>query len=201
MSDMKKEFEKALTGDREAFDQLFGRCREKLTRFCQTRMSTQTRNYVDVEDVVQETAIKAFQSLDRVQWQGESALFSWFCGIAINVIYGHARRFLRLGPVGVTDEQPDHCGASPSRDARRGERMIRLEGSLEKLPPEQREVVTLIRLQGLSVRQAAAKMERSEKATYQLLWRAMKKLRELFGDTESFHLPPDGNLFGNSPGT
>ena len=56
-----------------------------------------------------------------------------------------------------------------------------------------RNAIRLTRIEGQTIRQAAATMKRSETATYQLLWRATKRLKEAFGDTASlllWHVPP-----------
>jgi RNA polymerase sigma factor (sigma-70 family) len=72
---------------------------------------------------------------------------------------------------------------------RRNERFERLREALDALSPDQREVIVLSRIEGLPVLEIAKRMERSPQAVYQLLWRAMKKLKVLFGETESLTLP------------
>ena len=47
----------------------------------------------------------------------------------------------------------------------------------------------LARIEGLSLAEVAERMNRSQGAVAQLLWRALRALRDRFGDTESFHLP------------
>ena len=184
----------AKTGDRAAFDELLNLLRPKITAFCRGRMGADLRKAVEVNDILQDTSLKAFASIKNVQWQGERALCSWFCGIAQNVIYTYSKRLLRIKPVAADYELADQDGASPSRQARRGERFDRLQKAMDRLTVEQQQVVRLTRIQGLSVRDAASRMDRSEKATYQLLWRAVQKLREAFGDTASFRLPANSNL-------
>ena len=49
--------------------------------------------------------------------------------------------------------------------------------------------IRLARLEGLPVKEVARRMHRSEKATSVLLVRAQLKLKTIFGDTESLHLP------------
>ncbi len=71
----------------------------------------------------------------------------------------------------------------------RQERFDRLRSSLEALTPDQRKAVVLSRIDGLSTRDIAREMNRSEDAVRQLLTRALKQLKSSFGDTESLHLP------------
>jgi RNA polymerase sigma factor (sigma-70 family) len=60
---------------------------------------------------------------------------------------------------------------------------------LDGLSPEYREVIVLARLKGLRIKEIALRMNRSENAVSLLLSRALAKLKEAFGETESFNLP------------
>lgn len=79
--------------------------------------------------------------------------------------------------------------ATPSKEVRRNERFDRLEEAINRLSPDQREALKLARLEGVKVREIAVRMNRSTKAVYALLSRALVELKESFGDTESLHLP------------
>lgn len=192
-------FDAAKSGDDVAFDELVSQLRPELQAFCLSRLGDRLRKFVDVDDIIQETSLKALQSIEAIQWQGEKALFSWFCGIAQNVIYAQSRKSLRIGSPSEDIDGPDEIGSSPSQSLRRGERFDRLEQSLTMLTEEQRQVVRLTRIDGLTIREAAAQMDRTEKTTYQLLWRAIKKLREVLGETASMRLPRDRSLGPQGP--
>lgn len=72
---------------------------------------------------------------------------------------------------------------------RRHERFDRLEAAVKKLTPEYRQVVLLSRIEGLSAKEIADRMNRSPNAVRHLIVRALRELRAHFGDTESLHLP------------
>ena len=57
------------------------------------------------------------------------------------------------------------------------------------MPPDYREVIRLSRIAGMKTSDIAEHMGRSSAAVKQLLFRALRRLRESFGDTESLHLP------------
>jgi RNA polymerase sigma-70 factor (ECF subfamily) len=86
------------------------------------------------------------------------------------------------------DPEQKGDGAPPSRAMRRQERRERLQGSLRKLSPDHRMVLELSRTEGLSIREIADRMGRTESAVKNLLLRATRRLRESFGDTESLGL-------------
>ncbi len=52
-------------------------------------------------------------------------------------------------------------------------------------------MIRLARLEGLKSKDIAARMQRSQDAEHTLLARALQKLRDTFGDTESLGLPRD----------
>jgi RNA polymerase sigma-70 factor (ECF subfamily) len=183
--------ERAQAGSREAFDGLITALGPALKRHVRTRIGEHLRSRVEVEDVLQETYTRAWKSVGGVHWTGESALFSWFKRLAERVILNLVSRHRRDEVIFVEDEACGPApGPSPSTACRRDERFSRLEEAISSLSPEYREVVRLVRIDGLKVKEAAARMNRSPNAVMHLLLRALKKLKETFGDTESLHLPP-----------
>src|SRR5207244_12725007 len=71
---------------------------------------------------------------------------------------------------------------SPSQRAVRCEELLRLAAALTRLPEDQRQVVELHHLKGLPVAEVAAQMARSRAAVVGLLFRGLKKLRQLLRD-------------------
>ena len=197
MSELQQLFEASRAGDRNAFDRLFDNLSPRLRGVAETQLGKQLRQRVEVDDVIQEASMKAFQALESIEWKGEKALFSWFCRIITNVIYTYSRRYAKLQHAPPDIEQSDAI-TSPSRHVQRQERFERLEEALAKLTPDQQQVIRLTWLEGLPVREAAVRMDKNVKTTSQLLWRATSKLKEVFGDTKSFRLPADRNLGGTA---
>jgi len=180
----------AQEGQRGAFEELAARHRLRIEALIRSRIGPALRETVEVEDLIQETLLRAFESIGRFRWQGDESFFRWLAGIAVRVILQAARR-RRVIPMasaageGVAAEQ-----ASPSRTLRRAERFDRLEEALARLRPEHRDVILLARVENVPLREIARRWNRSPNAIAQLLLRALRSLREAFGDTESLHLPP-----------
>jgi len=180
--------DQARQGDRAAFDRLVGRFEARLRTAIHNLMGERLRADMEVDDVLQETLLRAFRSLPEFQWTREAAFFRWLRGIARNVALRAGARprwleYLELGP------DPPASGTSPSRALRRQERLLRLEEALADLSPDHREVIRLARLEGLKMKEIAARMHRSQEAVMKLLSRALDKLRTSFGTTESLGLP------------
>ncbi len=181
--------ERAQAGDREAFDALVESHRDRLERHVRHRMGARLRGRAEVDDILQDAFLRAFQSIARFAWRGDDSLPSWLKTIADHVLLEAASRDARdlLAPL---EQDAASATIPPEQALRRSERFDRLEAALEGLSPEHRKVIRLARLEKLPLKEVARRMDRTPNAVKQLLWRALQKLRTAFGDTESLHLPP-----------
>lgn len=178
----------AQQGDRRAFDLLVEGFRAPLRAAIRSRIGPTLRHEVDVDDLLQETFLRAFQSIGRFEWRDEGSFQRWLEGIAEHLIWNASQKRGR-GRLRITEDHPD-SDTSPSGHVRRNERFDRLEAALSRLSPDHRTAIQLARIEGLKVKEIAARMDRSPDAVKKLLARALARLRREFGDTESFHLPP-----------
>ncbi len=180
--------EKAKGGDREAFDEIVSLFRDRLEGSIRAQIRSSRRRTLDLDEVLQETLVRAFESIGRFEWRGEDSFFQWLWGIARNVRLKEAESLDRQENLKLVRPPPE-SSVSPSRAARREERFERFRKSLDSLSPDHREAIRLTRFEGLKVKDAARRMGRSEDAMKQIIRRALRKLKESFGDTESLHLP------------
>jgi RNA polymerase sigma-70 factor (ECF subfamily) len=178
---------KAQEGDRAAFDEIVERYRSRLEVQVRSRLGERLRALIEVDDILQDVFTSAYSSLSRFQWRDEESFYRWLGGIAEHLIWNLSQK-KNLGPMPLTREIAG-SGISPSRGLRRQQRFDRLEKALDDLTPEQRRAVILARIEGLKVKEIAARMGRSTEAVKKLLARAVLRLRRSFGDTESFSLP------------
>ncbi|MBN1835033.1 MAG: RNA polymerase sigma factor [Spirochaetales bacterium] len=180
--------EAARAGDREAFERLILQHRRRIRSLVASRLNAHIVFGVCVDDVYQETLLRAYQSIGRFEWRGKDSLFHWLGGIAENVILQVARKRARERGTPLNEDVPvDQVSAS--RALGREERFRRLEESLDDLTSEHREVIMFVRVEGLTLAEAAKRMGRSPDAVKKLLYRALKNLKAAFGETESLHLP------------
>lgn len=189
--------ERAREGDRDAFEALLGSLRAELRRRIESRLGPRLRESLDPEDVLQDVQLRALRSVGRFRWQGEGSFRAWLEGIAAHVILDAAKTRERRRELEIVRDPPA-SGVSASRSERRIERFERLERSVEELPPDYRTAVRLARIEGLKVREVAERMGRSPASVRNLLFKAMKRLRTSFGDTESLSLP-DRHLGDDGP--
>jgi RNA polymerase sigma factor (sigma-70 family) len=180
--------ERARVGDQGAFADLVSRSREKLESIIRFRVRPELRDRLDMEALAGDTLGRAFESLERFVGSDENAWFAWLAGIARNVVLKEIERLGRSRTFSLDREIPAD-DPSASRTLRREERFERLREALEGLSEDHREAIRLCRIEGLSTRDAARKMNRSPEAVKMLLWRALQELKFKFGDTGSLHLP------------
>jgi RNA polymerase sigma-70 factor (ECF subfamily) len=127
------------------------------------------RDEHDAEDVTQHIFAKLMTALGR--YEPRVVPFSaWILRVAHNAAIDHmrARRPVPCEEVRSTDIEDDATGR---------ERFADLRLALDALPPEQRDVIMLRFLVGLSPREIAERLGRSEDAVHGLQHRGRRRLR------------------------
>jgi len=180
--------EQAQSGSRESFDIFVHRFGPRIDALIASRLGRAQRTASGPEDVKQEALLRAFQAIQRFSWRGEESFLHWLGTIVEHVILKNQERWRYRAALSLHGELFIEQ-ASPSKVMRREERFERLKTALDRLSPEHREVILLARIEKLPGREIARRMGRSPQAVAQLLSRALRKLRETFGDTGSLTLP------------
>ncbi len=135
-------------------------------------------NVADADDLVQDCLERA---LSRARlWRGDGELRPWLFTIMHNLYVNRVRRQVR-GP----QFQPLELGEDPpDPDHWHGESELRLEelqAGLDALRPEQREVLLLVALEGMSYEEVAQVLEIPLGTVMSRLFRAREHLRRLVG--------------------
>jgi RNA polymerase sigma-70 factor (ECF subfamily) len=162
-------------GDHEAFTVFVDRHEGAMYRF----LSARTGSSADSEDALQETFLAAFRGSGS--YRGEGSARSWLFGIARNL----SKRLYRKR-VGEPDEMVPleelglqaGWGCPPWTDSflESLERRDTLEKALQRLSPEEREILILRELEGFSGDETAAVLELSLSAMKSRLHRARLRL-------------------------
>ena len=131
-------------GDRDSCRDLLDDIGPMLTNFLRRRIADRD----ELEDVYQETLMAFFQA--RHTYQPSRPLEPWLFAIARNIAADHARRYwTRVAVEQLTDKVPEHAAADEPRSD------PSLEEALAKLPYQQRQAFSMLKLEGLSIEQAA----------------------------------------------
>ena len=129
----------------------------------------------DVDDLVQETFIRAFRSVDR--FRGQCQFRTWLLTIGGNVLKDFGRRAARRKVVPLDESVRDVTG-DPHEHAVAGEMEARLAEGLGRLPRMQREVFLLRAQQGLDYDEIAAALGTTSGAARVHFHHAVKRLKE-----------------------
>jgi len=180
--------EKAKAGDEEALARAFETYRRRLAVLVHFKLSPRARQFSEVEDVVQETYLRAFRDLDRFTYQSPGSFLRWLSSIADHVIIDRVRYQGRERRAG--EEVPFRSASNPmgpepadtktpSRLFAQQEAVERLLARLDALPEEYRQVLLMAKIEGLSTAEIAARMGKPREAVSLLVYRAVKRFRVL----------------------
>ena len=145
-----------------------------------SRFVTSIAGRGDVEEVVQDTFVRAFASLDG--FRGESTLRTWLFTIARRLVLDRRRSARRHGEQ-VEVQEGD---VATEYDALDGvvadETQERLRRAMARLTPTQREVFVLRVSEGMSYREIATTVDTTEGAARVHYHNAMRAIKEFLDD-------------------
>ncbi|MCB1171547.1 MAG: sigma-70 family RNA polymerase sigma factor [Leptospiraceae bacterium] len=136
-----------------------------------------------VEDISQEVLVSIHRA--RASYDPERPVFPWIHAIAHRRFVDHMRKWSRVSEKEVQGETILEFQAKEDKEHPYLIQEI-LERAIEKLPPKQKRAVRLLKYDGLSVREAAAKMEMTETAVKVTAHRAYKALRKILEQQEDY---------------
>jgi RNA polymerase sigma-70 factor (ECF subfamily) len=166
----------AQAGDTSAFAKLYDRYVDVVFRYVLFRVGDKEL----AEDVTSETFLRALRRITSVSYQGRD-VGAWFVTIARNLVLDHVKssRFRLEVTTAEVDESKRVVEAGPEQQVITKVTTAALLECVEQLGDDQRECIVLRFLQGLSVAETAAVMNRNEGAVKALQHRAVRRLAQL----------------------
>jgi RNA polymerase sigma-70 factor (ECF subfamily) len=152
-------------------------------------LGTKLRSALQSEDVLQSVALEAFRALPGFEYRGDGSLRRFLHRLVLNKIRDRADTFnakKRKGSVPLTDELgavlADSAAEPTYHDSGTFER---LERCLGRMSDEQRQVLLLRKVEGMSSKETAEHMGKSDDATRKLYTRALAKLTIMMGTDDT----------------
>ncbi len=187
--------ERVKAGDRRAFELLVSKYERRVLRL----LSRFIRDQAEMQDVAQETFIKAYRALP--QFRGESAFYTWLYRIAVNTaknyLSSQGRRPISLSQLQSADadegesfDAADVVEDTNTPDAELHSRQVAetVNAAIEALPPDLRTAITLREIEGLSYEEIAEAMSCPIGTVRSRIFRAREaiaeRLRPLLGTSE-----------------
>lgn len=189
-------YARAERGDREAVDTLLSRFLPGLRAFVRLRSGRLIRARESASDLAQSACREVLQNLERFEHGGEAGFRYWLFTTALRKIHKRAeywqaekRDAAREVPIVDSDRDSDrdllnaYRGvATPSQHAMAREELARVEEAFDALTPEDREIIVLARVCGMSHAEIGVRLEKSEGAARVQLHRALARLAESLDD-------------------
>jgi len=192
-----------LSGAREGSEQQLGGLltlyRNYLTILATTQLDARLRRRISPSDLVQEAMLGAYRDFSKFRGSSERELLAWLRQILINCLHHAYEAHIQAGRRDIRREvslddmnraldrsvvRLAHVladqGPSPSADARQRERAVTIADQLAKLRPDDRDVIVLRNLQGLSFEEVAERMGRKPGAVRMLWLRAIERFRHVY---------------------
>jgi RNA polymerase sigma-70 factor, ECF subfamily len=170
---VRKLVERAQNGDRLALEELYLLHFDRIYSYL--HMSVGSRH--DAEDLTTQTFVKMLEAIGRFQWR--SVPFSaWLFRIAHNLAMDHFRANRRWQPEEEVPESVHGEESSAEEQALASLGQTSMLTLIERLSPEQRQVLTLKFVFRFSNAEAAAILDKTEGAVKSLQHRALASLQK-----------------------
>ncbi|MHC5032542.1 MAG: RNA polymerase sigma factor [Planctomycetota bacterium] len=179
----------AKAGDEEAFAHVFGRHVDLVAGRIRRVLPARITRKVSVVDIVQEVRITAFQRLGDFELRGDGSFRRWLMRIAELKVGAELKRYgqtaKRAARAEVTRGQRPTTGQfqardrSPSEVAMVAEDRRFVRDALTLLPDDYRQILELVYVEQLNLREAGERLDRSADAARKLYGRALARFTEV----------------------
>lgn len=180
-------------GDREAMNDLLTRYLPWVRQTASLRLGRALRDFHQLDDIVQESLMDAFRSLDSFRQSSEGAFRHWLALVVINNIRDVARKRTRGARSAAREELPSDpsatsdgwsrvasAEATPSQHAQAHELEERVERAMLALTATHREILVLRDRCGMEYAEVASTLGFKNADTARALHhRATSRLRQL----------------------
>jgi RNA polymerase sigma-70 factor, ECF subfamily len=190
----------AQTGDTEALGVLLEMYRSYLRLLARVQIGRRLRGKADASDVVQDAFLGAHRDFGQFRGESEGEFLAWLRQVLASVLANFVRRYQGTKRRAVRLERelaaeleqssqaldkaliaPYH---SPSGQAERREQAVLLAEALDRLSVDDRELLMMRHLEGLSFPEVAQRMGCTLDSAKKRWPRALVRLRQAFGGDE-----------------
>ncbi|HLZ23167.1 MAG TPA: sigma-70 family RNA polymerase sigma factor [Ktedonobacterales bacterium] len=176
---------RAIKRDAEAFSLLYNLYFDRVYRYVWLRVG----HAADAEDVTAAVFLSAWRTIDRFSPKHELSFAGWLFRLAHNLLIDRYRRMRETVSLDSMAHETVEMGAFPGPEAELEWRftLTDLHNALLTLTKEQREVVLLRFVEGLSAREVGSIMGKQEGTVRGMQFRAIEALRRALSLAEERH--------------
>jgi|SRR6185436_11016851 RNA polymerase sigma-70 factor (ECF subfamily) len=170
---------RAQTGDNRAVDELCARYLPRLRRWAHGRLPWSSRRVLDTEDLVQDVLIKAVTHVETFHPRHEGAFAGYVRQTLLNRLRDEGRKERRHPRLASIEDEHVDEGPSPLENAIGKDALERYEAALQRLKPQDRELIIARVELGFSAAEIAAEFGKPSAGAAQMaVTRALVKLAE-----------------------
>jgi RNA polymerase sigma-70 factor, ECF subfamily len=170
---------RAKGGDDGAIEELCARYLPRLKRWAHGRVPASSRSMLDTEDLVQDVLLQTVRHVDTFQPRHEGAFAGYMRRALLNRLCDEGRKGRRRPIVASIEDEHEDEGPSPLESAIGKDALERYEAALERLKPQDRELIIARVELGFSAAEIAAEFGKPSAAAAQMaVSRALVKLAE-----------------------
>ena len=171
----------AQQGNLEAFRQLFDENRQRIFATAYKYV----KNTEDAEDILQETFIKAHQSLQKFRISDETNFSAWVYRISINTSIDLLRKNKKMKDTGINSNNFDNISSNnedlnPEVTTSKQDIREKINSVLNRLSARQRMIFILRHSQQLSTKEIAEYMNCSQGSVKKQLFRSISVIKDHF---------------------
>lgn len=165
-------------GSEVHFNTLYDRYFQRIYAFVHSRI----RNHADAEEIVQETFVTVFRSIEN--YRGQASLLSWIFGIAKNLANNSIRKYktheTRLGevPRESLGPRPGLTSGTPEENLHLRRFTEALRSQLSGVSEWQAEIFAMRHFENLSIPEIARRTDRTSDAIRSSLYRVKRMVVE-----------------------
>lgn len=178
--------ERAQAGDRAAQDDLFRRHITGLHAWVRLKQSAQVAARESAMDIVQSVLLQVQQDLSEYEYRGDGSFRNWLLARASNQLHNrerfHSAQRRDAGREALVPLSQFYASiATPSQILSARESVEQFERAFRSLAARDQEIILLVRIEGASHAQVAARLGISVDASKQAFRRAMVRIASRLG--------------------
>ena len=170
--DGRRTVELAAAGDHDAWEQIYRRVYPRLRAYAARHVNADA-----VDDMVNETMMRAVAGIDRFRWE-PAGIDPWLFGIARRVVVDHHRTSGRNRRNARAERSPG-ASVEPAEALIHADELNAVRAAFERLPPADRELLELRVIARLSAEEVAAVLGKRPGTVRTAQSRALARLRTI----------------------
>jgi RNA polymerase sigma-70 factor (ECF subfamily) len=174
---VRESVERALHGDADAWEALYLRIRPRLFAMCFRRLG----NREDAEDAVAETMLRAVRAANTFRWR-DAGFDAWIFRIGRNVVFDMLRRRRRRAELPADERSP--AVGTVEEGVVLAEEHAAVRRAMDRLPADDRELLELRLIGGLSSEEVAYVLRKRPGAVRTAQSRALGRMRTYLAEEE-----------------